>query len=53
MECHLSAQVSYTEFPVMIRQQKAAVDSKVRELSNAHIVYPGGAVQVECSWPTA
>ena len=35
------AQVSYTDFPVMIRQQRAAVDAKVRELSNSHIVYPG------------
>ena len=41
MECHLSAQVSYTEFPVMIRKQRATVDAKVRELSNAHVVYPG------------
>jgi len=41
MECHLSAQVSYTEFPAMIRKQRAAVDAKVRELSNAHVVYPG------------
>ena len=37
----LSAQVSYTEFPVMIRQQRAAVDEKVREMSNSHVVYPG------------
>jgi hypothetical protein len=36
------AQVSYTDFPVMIRQQRAAVDAKVRELSNSHIVYPAG-----------
>ena len=41
MECHLSAQVSYTDFPVMIRKQRAAVDQKVRELSSAHAVYPG------------
>jgi len=41
MECHLSAQVSYTDFPVMIRKQKLAVDEKVRELSSAHVVYPG------------
>ena len=41
MECALSAQVSYTEFPVMIRQQRAAVDEKVREMSNSHVVYPG------------
>ena len=41
MECALSAQVSYTDFPVMIRQQRKAVDEKVRELSSAHVVYPG------------
>ena len=41
MECHLSAQVSYTDFPVMIREQRRAVSEKVRELSTAHLVHPG------------
>jgi histone acetyltransferase len=41
MECSLSAQVSYTEFPIMIRQQRKCVDEVVKTMSNAHVVYPG------------
>ena len=41
MECHLSAQVTYTDFPVMIRTQRKAIDEKIRELSSAHVIYPG------------
>ena len=41
MECHLSAQVSYTDFPVMIRTQRQAVAEKIKQLSSAHLVYPG------------
>ncbi|KAK3280202.1 hypothetical protein CYMTET_11945 [Cymbomonas tetramitiformis] len=41
MECALSAAISYTDFPRMIRQQREAVDAKVCELSSSHLVYPG------------
>ena len=41
MECVLRHEVSYTEFPVVIRQQREALDKVVRTLSNAHVVRPG------------
>ena len=41
MECSIDTSISYKEFPKIIRQQREAVDEKIRELSNSHVVYPG------------
>uniref|UniRef100_A0A7S0RDS6 histone acetyltransferase n=1 Tax=Pyramimonas obovata TaxID=1411642 RepID=A0A7S0RDS6_9CHLO len=41
MECALSNVISYSDFPRMIRNQRTALDNKIREFSDSHIVYPG------------
>mmetsp|Transcript_4578 Transcript_4578/g.8623 ORF Transcript_4578/g.8623 Transcript_4578/m.8623 type:complete len:466 (-) Transcript_4578:221-1618(-) len=41
MECPLSDAISYTDFPKTIRMQREALDAKLRQFSNSHIVYPG------------
>ncbi|KAJ7526462.1 hypothetical protein O6H91_16G007500 [Diphasiastrum complanatum] len=41
MECKIDPKLPYTDLPIMIRRQRQAIDEKIRELSNCHIVYPG------------
>ncbi|RZC92720.1 hypothetical protein C5167_011803 [Papaver somniferum] len=41
MECRIDPKLPYTDLSTMIRQQRQAIDEKIRELSNCHIVYPG------------
>lgn len=41
MECQLDGQVSYVDFVNQIREQRKAVEAKVREMSTAHKVYNG------------
>mmetsp|Transcript_3149 Transcript_3149/g.11368 ORF Transcript_3149/g.11368 Transcript_3149/m.11368 type:complete len:450 (-) Transcript_3149:1330-2679(-) len=41
MECSIDTNISYKEFPQIIRRQREAVDEKIKELSNSHVVYPG------------
>ncbi|XP_042048520.1 histone acetyltransferase GCN5-like [Salvia splendens] len=41
MECHIDPKLPYTDLSTMIRRQRQAIDEKIRELSNCHIVYPG------------
>ncbi|MCO5602205.1 hypothetical protein L7F22_056333 [Adiantum nelumboides] len=41
MECQLDAKLPYIDLPALIRRQRQAIDEKIRELSNCHIVYPG------------
>ncbi|CAN6441148.1 unnamed protein product [Victoria cruziana] len=41
MECKIDPKLPYTDLSVMIRRQRQAIDEKIRELSNCHIVYPG------------
>jgi len=41
MECALEAQISYVDFPKNIRAQRECVEAKVREMTTAHVVYPG------------
>ena len=41
MECQLDGHVSYVDFVNQIREQRKAVEAKVREMSTAHKVYPG------------
>jgi histone acetyltransferase len=38
MECALSNVISYSDFPKMIRSQRVALDDKIREFSDSHIV---------------
>ena len=38
MECVLRNELSYTEFPRVIRKQRDALDKVIRTLSNAHVV---------------
>ena len=40
MECILTARWP-PDFPAVIRAQREAVESKVKELTSSHIVYPG------------
>ncbi len=40
MECILSVKVP-ADFPRVIRMQRDAVETRVRELTNSHIVHPG------------
>ena len=42
MECILTARWP-PDFPAVIRAQREAVESKVKELTSSHIVYPGRA----------
>ncbi|PIA31577.1 hypothetical protein AQUCO_04900107v1 [Aquilegia coerulea] len=41
MECKIDPKLPYTDLWTMIRRQRQAIDEKIRELSNCHIVYPG------------
>ncbi|CAL1369783.1 unnamed protein product [Linum trigynum] len=41
MECKINPKLPYTDLSTMIRRQRLAIDEKIRELSNCHIVYPG------------
>ncbi|KAL6210624.1 hypothetical protein ACLB2K_015856 [Fragaria x ananassa] len=41
MECKIDPKLPYTDLSIMIRRQRQAIDEKIRELSNCHIVYPG------------
>ncbi|KAG6785855.1 hypothetical protein POTOM_007442 [Populus tomentosa] len=41
MECRIDQKLPYTDLSTMIRRQRQAIDEKIRELSNCHIVYPG------------
>ncbi|ERN01460.1 hypothetical protein AMTRI_Chr03g147880 [Amborella trichopoda] len=41
MECKIDPKLPYTDLSAMIRQQRQAIDEKIRELSNCHIIYPG------------
>lgn len=41
MECKIDPKLPYTDLWSMIRRQRQAIDEKIRELSNCHIVYPG------------
>ncbi|WOL03146.1 histone acetyltransferase GCN5 [Canna indica] len=41
MECKIDPKLPYTDLATMIRRQRQAIDEKIRELSNCHIVYPG------------
>uniref|UniRef100_A0A5B7C8V1 histone acetyltransferase n=1 Tax=Davidia involucrata TaxID=16924 RepID=A0A5B7C8V1_DAVIN len=41
MECKLDPKLPYTDLSTMIRRQRQAIDEKIRELSNCHIIYPG------------
>ncbi|KAL7583689.1 histone acetyltransferase GCN5 [Lactuca sativa] len=41
MECKIDPKLPYTDLSTMIHHQRQAIDEKIRELSNCHIVYPG------------
>nr|GEV44149.1 histone acetyltransferase GCN5-like isoform X1 [Tanacetum cinerariifolium] len=41
MECKIDPNLPYTDLSTMIHGQRQAIDEKIRELSNCHIVYPG------------
>ncbi|KAB1208830.1 Histone acetyltransferase GCN5 [Morella rubra] len=41
MECKIDPNLPYTDLSTMIRRQRQAIDEKIRELSNCHIVYTG------------
>ncbi|XP_076939263.1 histone acetyltransferase GCN5-like [Bidens hawaiensis] len=41
MECKIDPKLPYTDLSIMIHRQRQAIDEKIRELSNCHIVYPG------------
>ncbi|CAM8897118.1 unnamed protein product [Rhodiola kirilowii] len=41
MECKTDPKLPYTDISTMVRRQRQAIDEKIRELSNFHIVYPG------------
>ncbi|KAG5514521.1 hypothetical protein RHGRI_035808 [Rhododendron griersonianum] len=41
MECKIDLKLPYTDLSTMIRRQRQAIDEKIRELSNCHIVYTG------------
>lgn len=41
MECALHNSLFFSDFPEIIRRQREAVDGKVREMSNSHVVLPG------------
>ncbi|KAJ4968799.1 hypothetical protein NE237_015500 [Protea cynaroides] len=40
MECKIDPKLPYTDLSTMVRRQRQAIDEKIRELSNCHIVYP-------------
>ncbi|XP_010527335.1 PREDICTED: histone acetyltransferase GCN5 isoform X2 [Tarenaya hassleriana] len=41
MECKIDPKLPYTDLSSMIRQQRQAIDERIRELSNCQNVYPG------------
>lgn len=41
MECRLSSRIPYTAIPNMLRAQRAALDARIRQLSQCHVVHPG------------
>nr|GEU53906.1 histone acetyltransferase GCN5 isoform X2 [Tanacetum cinerariifolium] len=41
MECKIDSKLPYTDLSNTIHRQRQAIDEKLRELSNCHIVYPG------------
>ncbi|AQK65420.1 histone acetyl transferase GNAT/MYST 101 [Zea mays] len=41
MECKIDPKLPYVDVATMIRRQRQAIDEKIRELSNCHIVYSG------------
>ncbi|KAI0516332.1 hypothetical protein KFK09_009004 [Dendrobium nobile] len=41
MECKIDPKLPYTDLSTMVRRQRQAIDEKIRELSNCHIVYSG------------
>ncbi|OAY61605.1 hypothetical protein MANES_01G202300v8 [Manihot esculenta] len=41
MECKIDPKLPYTDLSTMIHRQRQAIDEKIRELSNCHIVYTG------------
>ncbi|XP_015969734.1 histone acetyltransferase GCN5 [Arachis duranensis] len=41
MECKIDPKLPYIDLSTMIRRQRQAIDEKIRELSNCHIVYAG------------
>ena len=41
MECILDHRVPHVDIPQMVRAQRAALDSRIRGLSQSHVVYPG------------
>lgn len=41
MECRIDPKLPYIDLPAMIRSQRQAIDEKIRELSNCHLVYQG------------
>ncbi|XP_072990109.1 histone acetyltransferase GCN5-like [Typha latifolia] len=41
MECKIFPKLPYTDLATMIRKQRQAIDEKIKDLSNCHIVYPG------------
>lgn len=40
MECKIDPKLPYIDLSIMIRRQRQAIDEKIKELSNCHIVYP-------------
>ncbi|GFR48401.1 hypothetical protein Agub_g10295 [Astrephomene gubernaculifera] len=41
MECVMHPRVCFTTLPEMVRVQRLALDARIRELSNSHVVRPG------------
>ncbi len=41
MECLLDSRIPHVDIPQMVRAQRAALDSRIRGLSQSHVVYRG------------
>lgn len=41
MECAIDDKLPYTNLPAIIRRQRQAIDEKIRELSNCHLIFQG------------
>ncbi|XAR58592.1 Histone acetyltransferase [Bertholletia excelsa] len=41
MECKIDPKLPYTDLSTMIRRQRQAIDEKIKELSNCHVVHNG------------
>lgn len=39
MECVLHPNIAYAHFPQLVSAQRSALDARVRQVSNSHIVY--------------